>query len=436
MFGLSPGVLHPDANGIYPDFPPGHEQNQHLREDQEELRPDQRGSNRFSALPLPGEEAEDIIWPSGAARPRSSSIAPSLDLNFLSSTKNLRLDGNDDGDHAKDSLGDWFGEKDNKSNGSQHSASDDEEEDRPVRSASRLGLTHFGHDDEEDDAKDTEDEDWRRRSAILARMPEIRTPSRADSFSGVLESFGINEGGSDSGSERGGSKPHQQTKTGVDSDSEDEEEQPISKVIARRSVAWQNTKVAFKAPQLDLGESFGVTEEDTVPAGTSANTSKRRDADDSDASSVETAPNSKDEEDDTPLGIQRVKANMAARAAQEDESDSSDDDVPLALREDDDRPLGQAHPTAIIAQQMEQQQMHNMILVQQMQMQYQNQMAMQYQAMQQGRLSRSRSVVYADGRLPCSRSHAISAWYAGRLHAGASAANVRYGQHSRLEPAA
>lgn len=335
---------------------------------------------------MPENLEEGAHTPRGRAR--SSSLAPSLTLPFLSGDPSAPSDGDKAG-----TLG-WF--SDDKAT-KQHDSDDEDREER-VRCKSPFGIDNFASDDENEEeervadnaaaiwAQESKQEKAKMKEIMYdpSKKPELNRMSVAASFAGVLEGFGI------AGSEKGSDDDEEQDKensfntarsrrlsihkTGEDSDSEDGESRPLSTILlsnSRRSQAFQPnkpfTKVAFEAPRLDLPLDFAVTEKE-----------------DSDSEA----------EDEAPLALKRLNASLTAGAQGrtydtedvQDEEDSEEDDLPLAAKQDDDKPLGQAHPVAALSQQMELQQQQNMALMAHLQLQYQYalQMQMQQAIIQQG----------------------------------------------------
>ena len=391
-------------------------------------------------MPLPGEEETAVISPSG--RPRSSSLAPSLALSFMPTLSGVGESAIPDSEALGGATENWFGGASSDSSTSSEDGGDAKErlrcQSRPLDDGEdRVDPSDIWNAGARDKKQEAEAQAAKNAFVLdTARTPELTRVERAESFSGVLEGFGIGAGddSDDEAGHEGKRKKGKETANRIStygiideasekdsrSDSSDEEENlasvaarksqafyaspwasaaGIGSVIANRSTAATRTtanggKITLDPPRLDLPTDFSLGSPTHGADGNKRN--GRADSDDSD-SDGEFPRNRKVAAAKaaalSPPGQQATKGEAASGPANEDDAESVDeDDLPLALRQDDELPLGQKHPMAAMTQQIEQQQMANAALVQQMQYQYamqqqynyQMQMQQQIAAMQQG----------------------------------------------------
>lgn len=171
---------------------------------------------------------------------------------------------------------------------------------------------------------------------------------------------------------------------------DDDELSPLSRVAARRSAQVLNpvARVTMNAPRLDIGNG-GLGFDGLLSPSRPKQASRVKARPLSDASSHSTATN---EEDDTPLAVQKMQAavnaanaakgkhlslniglDLGPKATEGEDSDSDEDSVPLAMRQADNAPLGQLHPAGGHALAMHYQAEQNFQMMQQLQAQYESQ---------------------------------------------------------------
>lgn len=350
-----------------------------------------------------------VAMPDAASgtRPRSSSIAPSLALNLL--TTNLSLPAaRPEGDMSQ-----WFADDTRSSSSSLRSASDSDGDDAAstVRSRRAQRKRAKSIDIYADVASSGIDSPAGVPSPAIqegmanAKRPELTTIDQVSSFAGLLDTFGPAQSDSDTASAAGSPRrPKSSRKVvmdeGAGSESEEEESEPLSHVVARRSALLLSSRAPLEAPKLDLALNLGsgvsspikgsLGQEDLATGKMSRKEKKGKKkklgTPDDDASDDESGT-SDSEDDDLPLAVQKLNADLAAKQQlkRADEDSEEDDDLPLALQQEDDLPLGQMNPQAIVSQQLAQQHEQNIAMMAQLQLQYSQyqHMQMQHAASQQ-----------------------------------------------------
>ena len=300
--------------------------------------------------PFPGAPAFPQV-----SRPRPARIAPSLDLDSLSTAKAENIL---QWKHENDSSTSWFGPSSDTSFASDMSGGDsDDMEKSAVRSQSRSGLVSFG-DMQVNDDEVLQDHLQAERSALPELAPKLKPHSRTASLASALESFGI--GGSDSESDDHSKEPI--VKKGfTDMSDAKEEEIPLFDILERRNEGLL-TSNPLEPPRLNLPSDIitDLTEDE-----------KRENSEEN----VDT--------DNVPLALRNSDSNRVSTKGLDEESDYNDeDDIPLAVQHNENRPLGQSLPVLAFMpdQQILLQQQQNMLLMTQRQLQYQMHMQMQMQS--------------------------------------------------------
>ena len=311
---------------------------------------------------------------------RAASIAPSLDLDFLSGADSKpfsmfnEITSDSQLKRSNDFSQNWFESTE------EELQSDEDNDTAHMNGSSRHEMT--GDSENKDEREDYID---KTRVLLEAKIPEIRTQSRAESLSGVLETFGITEESSDSEDTSIG-----QSQREINSSDDDE---VLTKVVEKRksNMGLMSLRTMKEPPRLDL-ELGGLGIDESRPALAADETQKGGD-NDSESSSSSVYRDLSEPDDDVPLAIHHVHAKLSRlppklSCIQQDDSSSAeeDDDIPLLHQKNDEQPLGALHPIALLNKQLEYQKKQNRLLLENMQLNYQHRMELRAgEMMKQGK---------------------------------------------------